>query len=54
MIGEQLVPLTVALEVAERELMGDYSSLWPLTKILDIGGTERPPNLTTEKGYWSG
>ncbi len=40
--------LPTALRVAERELMGNYAALWPLTKILDIGGTERSPHLTTE------
>ena len=53
--GEQLIPLPTALELAEKELMGEYSSLWPLTKILDIGGTERLPNITgasSKTGNW--
>ena len=48
LIGDQLVSLPTALRVAEKELMGDYAALWPLTKILDIGGTKRQPNLTPE------
>ena len=40
------VLLTSALEVAEAELMGRYASCWPLTKVLDIGGTERSPKYT--------
>lgn len=43
MVGERRVLLTDALRVAGRELMGDYASLWPLTKVLDIGGTARTP-----------
>ncbi|XP_064381974.1 uncharacterized protein LOC135330924 [Halichondria panicea] len=48
LIGDQLVSLPTALRVAEKELMGDYAALWPLTKILDIGGVKRQPNLTPE------
>lgn len=40
------VLLTSALEVAERELMGEFACSWPLTKVLDIGGAERSPNYT--------
>lgn len=42
-VGDRCVLLTKALEVAEDELMGKYASLWPLTKVLDIGGTARKP-----------
>ena len=41
------VLLTSALEVAEEDLMGGYAATWPLTKILDIGGTKRPPRFTS-------
>ena len=37
------VLLTEALAVVERELMGGFSSSWPLTKVMDIGGVERRP-----------
>ena len=40
--GEQVL-LTEALQVAGSELMGGFSSSWPLTKVLDIGGEERRP-----------
>ena len=33
--------LPEALAVAETELMGGSALLWPLTKVLDIGGEER-------------
>ena len=42
-IGEDSVPLPQILEVAEKELMGDYNSQWPLTKVLDIGGSACTP-----------
>lgn len=38
--------LTEALAVAEKELMGEFSSSWPLTKVLDIGGVERRPHFS--------
>lgn len=38
--------LAKALKWAELELMGSYAHLWPLTKILDIGGTRRMPNVS--------
>lgn len=44
-VGDQCVLLTEALKVAEDKLMGKYASLWPLTKVLDIGGTARRPNF---------
>ena len=45
MIGDKHVLLTDALKVAEDKLMGGYASLWPLTKVLDIGGTARRPRF---------
>ena len=42
-IGEKSIPLPQILEVAEKELMGDYNSQWPLTKVLDIGGSACTP-----------
>ncbi len=47
LINSKRILLTSALEVAEQELMGKYANLWPLTKILDIGGSDRMPNYTT-------
>lgn len=44
-IGDKHVLLTEALKVAEEKLMGRYASLWPLTKVLDIGGTARRPRF---------
>lgn len=37
------VLLTDALKWAESELMGSFAQLWPLTKMLDIGGVSRTP-----------
>ena len=37
-IGENTLLLKDALKIAEKELMGEYTHQWPLTKILDIGG----------------
>ena len=47
-VGDSHVLMTEALKVAEEELMGGYSSLWPLTKVLDIGGTARRPKYQDE------
>ena len=47
-VGERRVLMTEALKVAEEELMGGYGSLWPLTKVLDIGGTARRPKYQNE------
>ena len=44
-IGDKSVLLTEALKVAEDKLMGGYASLWPLTKVLDIGGRARRPRF---------
>lgn len=41
--------LTDALKWAESELMGSYAHLWPLTKILDIGGVTRTPLVSAGK-----
>ena len=49
-IGDELVPLPQALELAEAQLMGGYCSVWPLTKVLDIGGPARVPRYSTECG----
>ena len=49
MLNGKLVTLTSALDVAEKELMGTFRTLWPLTKILDIGGVERTPNYSTRQ-----
>jgi hypothetical protein len=47
LIHGQPVLLTSVLEVAEHEVMGGFAKLWPLTKVLDIGGSERHPKYTT-------
>lgn len=54
LIHDHPVLLTSALEVAESELMGDYANSWPLAKVLDIGGTERPPQFTSVVDQSSG
>lgn len=43
LINGRPVLLTDALKWAESELMGSYARLWPLTKLLDIGGVTRLP-----------
>lgn len=48
LIQGQPVLLTSLLEVAECELMGGFADSWPLTKVLDIGGTKRCPKYTTK------
>jgi rfaE bifunctional protein nucleotidyltransferase chain/domain len=35
-----------AMRFAENELLGDYASVWPLTKILDIGGDSVIPSFS--------
>ena len=46
LVGGRSVLLTEALSVAERELMGHHAPLWPLTKVLDIGGMARKPRYS--------
>lgn len=48
LIHGRAVLLTAALEVAEAQLMGGFSNCWPLTKVLDIGGTRRLPKYTAK------
>ena len=50
LINGQSFPLPQALEVAEKELMGDYCNVWPLTKVLDIGGPARVPCYSIQGG----
>ncbi|KAH3743656.1 hypothetical protein Pelo_14933 [Pelomyxa schiedti] len=38
-----------AVTVAENELLGAYRALWPLTKILDIGGKPVSPSFAPDK-----
>lgn len=45
-VGGRSVLLTEALSVAEGELMGHHAPLWPLTKVLDIGGVARKPRYS--------
>ncbi len=37
-LGKEKVPFQEAVEVNGEKLLGDFAPLWPLTKILDIGG----------------
>ncbi len=48
LIHDRPVLLTSALAVAEDELLGGFANSWPLTKVLDIGGTERCPKYTDQ------
>ena len=45
-INGQLVQFPKAIEVAEDLLLGTYNQRWPLTKVLDIGGTPRLPKYS--------
>lgn len=48
LVGEQRQALlTEALAVAGAELMGGCGQLWPLTKVLDIGGDARKGRYST-------
>lgn len=38
LVNGQRLLLTEALSVAERELMGEYAHLWPLTKVGSVVG----------------
>lgn len=49
-IGGEPVPLPQAIEAAETQLMGEYCNVWPLTKVLDIGGPARKPQYSAECG----
>eukprot|EP00731_Ephydatia_muelleri_P021125 Em0013g852a len=42
--------ITELVAVAEEAIFGSHASSWPLTKILDIGGTERVPHYSTSRG----
>lgn len=50
LINEKKVLLTELVTVAEEAIFGSYASSWPLTKILDIGGTERVPQYSAIGG----
>ncbi|KAL5470726.1 hypothetical protein EMCRGX_G028735 [Ephydatia muelleri] len=49
-INKREVPITELVAVAEEAIFGSHASSWPLTKILDIGGTERVPHYSTSRG----
>ena len=49
-INKREVPITELVAVAEEAIFGRHASSWPLTKILDIGGTERVPHYSTSGG----
>ena len=38
-INSKLIFLKDIITISEKEVIGNYSKVWPLTKILDIGGT---------------
>jgi len=44
-----LVLFTDLVEIAEKFLLGEYSTSWPLTKILDIGGKPVKPSFSDGK-----
>eukprot|EP00054_Salpingoeca_dolichothecata_P022945 m.151654 g.151654 ORF g.151654 m.151654 type:complete len:409 (+) comp24514_c0_seq3:1-1227(+) len=41
------VSFVEALKVAEKQLLGEFSAQWPLTKVLDIGGRAMKPDFET-------
>ena len=45
-LQEETILFRDALKYAERELMGEYASQWPLTKVLDIGGSPKSPKYS--------
>lgn len=46
LIGNQEVLFSTALTLAGELLLGDYIDMWPLTKLLDIGGTPVVPKYS--------
>ena len=50
LVRGRAVLLTEALREAGSTLMGDHAHLWPLTKVLDIGGVAKSPRLTKPPG----
>ena len=44
-VGDGKVSFKAAIEVAEKQLLGDHKASWPLTKILDIGGSTVSPSF---------
>lgn len=46
--GTQLT-LTDAISLAADVIMGDYATLWPLTKVLDIGGQPVKPSFSDKE-----
>jgi len=53
LVGNQEILLTTALTLAGEDLLGDYVATWPLTKLLDIGGTPVVPHYTDVTGETS-
>jgi len=45
-LGKENVLFKEAAEVSEEKLLGNFASLWPLTKILDIGGEPVQPSFS--------
>ena len=46
LVGNQEILFSTALTLAGQLLLGDYIDTWPLTKLLDIGGTPVVPNYS--------
>ena len=46
LIGNQEILFSTALTLAGELLLGDYIDMWPLTKLLDIGGTPVVPKYS--------
>ena len=44
-VGDGKVSFKAAIEVAEKKLLGDHEASWPLTKVLDIGGSTVSPSF---------
>lgn len=50
LVENQQILLSTALMLAGKDLLGDYINTWPLTKLLDIGGTPVVPQYTDSTG----
>lgn len=46
LLNDRHIPLPDAVSLAGDIIMGDYASLWPLTKVLDIGGKSVKPSFS--------
>lgn len=50
LVGNQEILFSAALMLAGEDLLGNYVATWPLTKLLDIGGTPVVPHYTDSSG----